>query len=309
MGSGGNFRVLVVDDDELAVAAISSVLAEAGCMVTNLATPIGVTQVVLSHDIDVVIVDLQMPALPGDRLAAMLRGNKRLQDIPVIIVSAAPEEELRSITQRLPGVVALPKRRVRRDLVKVVRELAVRRRGADLITSPMGDCFGESIVPPPVNIVPDAGKPPYVIALRPAAEGPALGAELRRSMPRRVVEMTRTWREASCGSLRAYRSLLRELHEVRGECELFELEALSDLATALDEMVKALRPGAQAPTAVSGAVLAGFNLLARLSRAPDQAKDKEILAVMSRLSEERKRLLEATPLVDTQPDAEASGAA
>src|SRR5688500_5361127 len=89
MSDGGNFRILVVDDDELAVAAISHVLTEAGCLVTCLATAIGVTQVVLSQNIEVVILDLQMPALRGDRLASMLRGNKRLRDVPVVLVSAA----------------------------------------------------------------------------------------------------------------------------------------------------------------------------------------------------------------------------
>ena len=91
MSGEANFRVLVVDDDELAVAAMSYVLSEAGCTVTRLATPIGVTQVVLAQDIDVVILDLQMPALRGDRLASMLRGNKKLKHVPVVLVSASPE--------------------------------------------------------------------------------------------------------------------------------------------------------------------------------------------------------------------------
>ncbi len=146
MSEGGNFRVLVVDDDEIAVAAISSVLSDAGCIVSTLSTPIGVSQVAIDLNVEVVILDLHMPALRGDQLAATLRGNKRLQDIPVVLVSAAPDEELAMIASHLPGVVTLSKRRVRRDLVDVVRTLAARMRSAPMATSLSveRDLFAES---------------------------------------------------------------------------------------------------------------------------------------------------------------------
>ena len=41
---------------------------------------------------DVVITDLKMPVMDGKQFLAMMRGNPRLQTIPVVIMSAATRE-------------------------------------------------------------------------------------------------------------------------------------------------------------------------------------------------------------------------
>jgi CheY-like chemotaxis protein len=273
MSDGGNFRVLVVDDDEVAVAAISFVLAEAGCSVTRLATPIGVTQVVLAQNIDVVLLDLQMPALRGDKLASMLRGNKRLKDVPVVLVSAAPEDELRTICRTIPGVVALPKKRVRGDLAKLVNELAVKKRAA--ADSERGLEVGASIVPQ-------------------ASDGAREhSSDFFTRVPQQLVQMTKLWREASYGGTHSQGELLRLLEQVSADCDMLGFEALGEVLAGIEKLVTSLRAGARAPGAVSVSVLAALNALSRCARDVDAVRQADVGPIVARLAIEQKRLVES----------------
>jgi CheY-like chemotaxis protein len=292
MSDGGNFRVLVVDDDEIAVAAISYVLAEAGCAVTRLATPIGVTQIVLAQNIDVVILDLQMPALRGDKLAMMLRGNKRLKDVPVVLVSAAPEQELRTICRSIPGVVALPKRRMQNELAKLVHELAVKKRAA--VNSERGLEVGASIVPQAPSI-PPAALPRLVFSG--AGDGSsreARASEFVARLPRELVAMTKLWRETSYGVTHSQLELLKLLEQLNGECQSLPCASVGAVLSAIEELVKALRPGARAPGSASVSVLAALNSLTRIVRdGPDAMHMLDAAPITNRLGIERERLNEA----------------
>jgi CheY-like chemotaxis protein len=291
MSDGGNFRVLVVDDDEIAVAAISSVLSEAGCAVTRLATPIGVTQIVLAQNIDVVILDLQMPALRGDKLAMMLRGNKRLKDVPVVLVSAAPEQELRAICRSIPGVVALPKRRMQKELSKLVHELAVKKRAA--ADGARGLEVGASIVPQAPSV------PPMPIRFMQSGitEGGSregLAAIFLSRLPRELVLMTKLWRETSYGVTHSQQELLKLLEQLIAECRKLEYSAVGAVLSAIEELVKAVRAGARAPGSASVSVLAALNALTRIVRdGADAISLIDAAPITARLGIERERLNEA----------------
>jgi CheY-like chemotaxis protein len=292
MSDGGNFRVLVVDDDEIAVAAISSVLAEAGCAVTRLATPIGVTQIVLAQNIDVVILDLQMPALRGDKLAMMLRGNKRLKDVPVVLVSAAPEQELRTICKAIPGVVALPKRRMQNELAKLVHELAVKKRAAS--DGSRGLEVGASIVPHALSMPPM----PMRLASSGITEGvsrEALAATLLSSLPRELVTMTKLWRETSYGVTHSQLELLKVLERLIAGCRKLDYASVGAVLVGIEGLVKTLRAGVRVPGSASVSVLAALNALTRLVRdGADAMHLIDAAPITARLAIERERLNEAS---------------
>ena len=65
-------RVLVVDDDDMVRAQLSSLLASAQHVVHSLPSAIGVTRAVVANRIDVVVIDVAMPTFdstfpPGDQ--------------------------------------------------------------------------------------------------------------------------------------------------------------------------------------------------------------------------------------------------
>jgi CheY-like chemotaxis protein len=86
--------VLVIDDSDISRAEMTRILEAAGMHVIGLASPIGATRVMLNGNVDAVVIDVEMPSLRGDRLAALFRGNPRMNGIAVVLVSGEKSEEL-----------------------------------------------------------------------------------------------------------------------------------------------------------------------------------------------------------------------
>ena len=86
--------VLVIDDSDISRAEMTRVLEGAGMQVMGLASPIGATRVILGGNVRAVVIDVEMPSLRGDRLAALFRGNPRMNGVGVVLVSGDTSEEL-----------------------------------------------------------------------------------------------------------------------------------------------------------------------------------------------------------------------
>ena len=80
-------QVLYVEDDEADVAALRALLAQRpGISLT--CVPTAAQGLVLAHQADVLLLDLDLPDLPGLSLLAQLQADERLRRLPVIVVSA-----------------------------------------------------------------------------------------------------------------------------------------------------------------------------------------------------------------------------
>jgi PleD family two-component response regulator len=84
---GRGITVLVIDDSAIARARMVDMLTAAGFEVAELPSPIGATRLILQRRVSVVVVDVLMPGMRGDRLAALFRGNPRFAEIGVVLVS------------------------------------------------------------------------------------------------------------------------------------------------------------------------------------------------------------------------------
>lgn len=113
-------RVLVIDDDEIALEAIREVLAEAGYEVHSLSSPIGATQVIVNLGIEAVVVDLNMPVMRGDRFISLLRSWDRLADMPTVLLSGSSTETLENAAAGMPGVQTVTKDSMRRALPQAI---------------------------------------------------------------------------------------------------------------------------------------------------------------------------------------------
>jgi len=84
-------KVLVVEDDLAMRTCYQLALMEHGHAVNavgNGAEALGV----VSPDIDLVVTDLKMPIMPGDKLIAELRAKPEFRDLPVLVVTAHPDD-------------------------------------------------------------------------------------------------------------------------------------------------------------------------------------------------------------------------
>ena len=117
-------RVLVIDDDDIARMAMVDLLESAGLEVSDLPSPIGATQKLLQEQIDVVVLDVMMPSLRGDKLANLLRKNPRLQHLGVILVTGALPDELHEVAGQVEAHAVIEKARIDEALVDAVNRAA-----------------------------------------------------------------------------------------------------------------------------------------------------------------------------------------
>jgi CheY-like chemotaxis protein len=129
-GAPSGARVLVIDDDEIVLEAIKALLVGEGYQVTCLASPIGATQVIMTKQIQVVVVDLNMPVMQGDRFISLLRSWDKIREVPTILLSSAAPATLSAAAKELPGVVTVSKSIMHRALPETVKRVLGRARGS-----------------------------------------------------------------------------------------------------------------------------------------------------------------------------------
>jgi two-component system chemotaxis response regulator CheY len=113
-------KALVIDDDDIARELIVSVLEDGGHETFDLPSPIGATQVIIDRRIEVVVLDLLMPALSGDKLAKMLRSNPRLSGLMIVLVSSCDVEQLRGLAASVKADAVVPKSDIRKKLLSAL---------------------------------------------------------------------------------------------------------------------------------------------------------------------------------------------
>ena len=84
--------VLIVDDNEKNRKLAQSVLSAAGFRTLEAATGAEAVAMAVEHVPDVIIMDLQLPDIPGTEAARKLRDSERTAGIPVVALSAMPLE-------------------------------------------------------------------------------------------------------------------------------------------------------------------------------------------------------------------------
>lgn len=124
--SGGDdhvLRVLVIDDQDVARDYMTRLLENAGYSVSAQSSPLGVTRQVIREGINVVIIDVEMPALRGDKLVRLFRQNRRLANLGLVLVSSKDQEELAALGRAAGADAVVTKKNLDRTLVTEVKKL------------------------------------------------------------------------------------------------------------------------------------------------------------------------------------------
>ncbi|HEX9300300.1 MAG TPA: response regulator [Actinomycetota bacterium] len=89
-------RVFLVEDHPTMREAMRMVLADEGFTVDAAEDGTRALDVITSERPDLVLLDLNIPGIPGSELLAALRSSPQTSDIPVIVVTAEEEEGRRA---------------------------------------------------------------------------------------------------------------------------------------------------------------------------------------------------------------------
>lgn len=81
-------HILIVDDQISVAEFYSAILEQAGMKVTVATDPLSVLPILQSSMPDLILLDLHMPNVNGDELAAVIRQQEAFQSIPILFLSA-----------------------------------------------------------------------------------------------------------------------------------------------------------------------------------------------------------------------------
>jgi DNA-binding response OmpR family regulator len=117
-------KVLVVDDDPLVLRILKDRLAEEGFLVSTTSSAFGATQLVEEQVPDVVIIDVMLPALPGNRIAALVRDRMGSKGVKILLYSGKDASELEELAKESGADAWLRKSDDYDLLVEKVKSLA-----------------------------------------------------------------------------------------------------------------------------------------------------------------------------------------
>jgi DNA-binding NtrC family response regulator len=104
----GSRRILVVEDSDTCRELVADVLTAHGFEVIALSGPFGFFRALARERPDLALVDVTMPGLRGDQLAAMV-DQRRLQHCPIVLHSVLPEPELACMAKSCGAAGFIPK--------------------------------------------------------------------------------------------------------------------------------------------------------------------------------------------------------
>ena len=123
-------RILVVDDDEPILVLMKNILREFKFEPITASSGQQALEITAESVPDLILLDKNMPAMPGDELIAHFREMPRLRDVPVLILSGEPLDDDELATLGAQGAVQKPFDLT--DLIQRIRtQLATRPRRSE----------------------------------------------------------------------------------------------------------------------------------------------------------------------------------
>ncbi len=257
-------NVLVVDDDEVVLVAIADLLEEAGYKVITRESPIGATQVIVRENIDIAIIDVNLPVMQGDNVARLLQTWDRVKEIPIVIISGVSQDKIAALQTELGQTRFVPKAFMNTMLLPMLDELLQRR---------------------------DARRARTTSSIRmPEAKVNDLIAGFTEQIGRELGKANTRWQGITRGSEADKQALLAALSTLRGQAQLLGLEKPAQLLGAIAVVVTNTRPGVLVPESVVSAVESAMAALLTLQRSAtaEFAMSPDPL---------QKRLMQALPLL------------
>lgn len=119
----GKKRILVVDDSDIVLAMAREALEEGGFDVVTAPDARQADTVIAGEKRpDLIVLDVMLPVMDGDKKAKQLKQNEQTRQIPILLLSSKPEEELRYLVRESGADGFIRKPFAHRQLVDRVRE-------------------------------------------------------------------------------------------------------------------------------------------------------------------------------------------
>lgn len=115
-------RALIIDDDAISRTHVAGLLEREGWTCMQLDSPIGATREILANGIRVVVIDVMMPSMRGDLLAKLLRENRRLPDLCLLLISGNTDREFFRLAAEAKADGLISKNELETSLVPAIQK-------------------------------------------------------------------------------------------------------------------------------------------------------------------------------------------
>ena len=127
-----DYKILVVDDEQLYCFVLKEILEAQGMQVEFIHNPHEVLQVLKAWKPDVVLLDYMMPGLDGITLLNQIRSHPSTKNTPVVVASAKSLPEDRASALDAGANAYLAKPFATKDLIQVVSVLVPETAAAEI---------------------------------------------------------------------------------------------------------------------------------------------------------------------------------
>ncbi len=123
-------KILVVDDSEIVLEMACKALKEGGFdVVTALSAKEADKYIFRKDKPDLIVLDVMLPVLDGDKKAKLLKENELTKNIPILLLSSKPDNELRHLVKESGADGFIRKPFANRQMIMKVDD-TIREKGA-----------------------------------------------------------------------------------------------------------------------------------------------------------------------------------
>lgn len=102
-------RLLAVDDDEMSLEMLTSILSSLGIQCTKAANGREAIEILASgRDIDILLTDIEMPEMSGIEVVSQCRLNPFLKDLPIVVLASNRDEKIKALKSGADDFLAKP---------------------------------------------------------------------------------------------------------------------------------------------------------------------------------------------------------
>jgi two-component system, chemotaxis family, response regulator PixG len=122
-----NLTVLVLDDNPLVLKLCRALLEREGANVLTAASWIEFNHVLASSKPDVMLIDINLPSIKGNRLSEVLKSQTSHDTVPVILISDLPEPAIRELFPSSGADAWLSKPLTRDKVIEAIQKVLPKR--------------------------------------------------------------------------------------------------------------------------------------------------------------------------------------
>jgi len=94
-------HIVVIDDCRVTLAMLTDMLVDAGFIVSTAEDSVYSNHLIYgSNPPDLILLDVMLPHMSGDKKAALIKNREKSRNIPVLLISSKEEQELLGMVTR-----------------------------------------------------------------------------------------------------------------------------------------------------------------------------------------------------------------